>query len=98
MPFQGGRPGPRDQELRAASSGSASPSNAASGSGAAAATAADAGASVPDEARIWLQFTSPTKPALITGSTGRARGTGNGDEPAPDYRYLVVPLRALASA
>ena len=47
---------------------------------------------VPDEARIRLQFTSPTKPALITGSTGK------GDEPAPDYRYLVVPLRALAGA
>ena len=47
---------------------------------------------VPDEARIRLQFTSPTKPALITGSAG------NGDEPAPDYRYLVVPLRALAGA
>ena len=46
----------------------------------------------PDEARIRLQFTSPTKPALITGS---ARP---GDESAPDYRYLVVPLRALASA
>jgi len=49
-------------------------------------------APVPDEARIRLQFTSPTKPALITGSTG------NGDEAAPDYRYLVVPLRALAGA
>jgi len=47
---------------------------------------------VPDEARIRLQFTSPTKPALITGSTG------NADEPTPDYRYLVVPLRALAGA
>ena len=47
---------------------------------------------VPDEARIRLQFTSPTKPALITGSTG------DGDERAPDYRYLVVPLRALAGA
>ena len=47
---------------------------------------------IPDEARIRLQFTSPTKPALITGSTG------SGDESAPDYRYLVVPLRALASA
>src|SRR5215472_440603 len=46
----------------------------------------------PDEARIRLQFTSPTKPALITGSTG------NGDEPTPEYRYLVVPLRALAGA
>ena len=48
--------------------------------------------SIPDEARIRLQFTSPTKPALITGSAGP------GDESAPDYRYLVVPLRALASA
>ena len=47
---------------------------------------------VPDEARIRLQFTSPTKPALITGSAG------DGDGSAPDYRYLVVPLRALASA
>jgi DNA polymerase III subunit beta len=44
------------------------------------------------QGRIRLQFTSPTKPALITGSP-RADG-----ESAPDYRYLVVPLRALASA
>jgi DNA polymerase-3 subunit beta len=43
----------------------------------------------PEEARIRLQFTSPTKPALITG---RAR---TGDDSEPDYRYLVVPLRAL---
>ncbi len=49
-------------------------------------------APIPDEARIRLQFTSPTKPALITGSAG------TGDESAPDYRYLVVPLRTLASA
>jgi DNA polymerase-3 subunit beta len=50
--------------------------------------------SVPagDEARIRLQFTSPTKPALITG-TAKAS-----DDSAPDYRYLVVPLRALADA
>jgi DNA polymerase-3 subunit beta len=46
----------------------------------------------PAEGRIRLQFTSPTKPALITGAP-------RGDDPAaPDYRYLVVPLRALASA
>jgi DNA polymerase-3 subunit beta len=44
----------------------------------------------PDEARIRLQFTGPTKPALITGGP-RADG-----ESAPDYRYLVVPLRSLA--
>ena len=53
---------------------------------------AEKAAPVPDEARIRLQFTSPSKPALITGSTG------NGDESAPDYRYLVVPLRALNGA
>ena len=45
----------------------------------------------PAEGRIHLQFTSPTKPALITGAPGAAANT------APDYRYLVVPLRALAS-
>jgi DNA polymerase-3 subunit beta len=50
------------------------------------------GAAAPEEARIRLQFTSPTKPALITGS---ARPD---DDSVPDYRYLVVPLRALASA
>jgi DNA polymerase-3 subunit beta len=49
------------------------------------------GNSPPEEGRIRLQFTSPTKPALITGSPKP------GDESAPDYRYLVVPLRALAS-
>jgi DNA polymerase-3 subunit beta len=54
--------------------------------------AQDADAAAPEQARICLQFTSPTKPALITGSAG------DGDESAPDYRYLVVPLRALASA
>ena len=48
------------------------------------------GASPPAEGRIRLQFTSPTKPALITGSPRP------GDESAPDYRYLVVPLRALS--
>jgi DNA polymerase III subunit beta len=53
---------------------------------------AEKAASIPDEARIRLEFTSPTKPALITGSSGP------GDESVPDYRYLVVPLRALASA
>jgi DNA polymerase III subunit beta len=52
----------------------------------------------PAEGRIRLQFTSPTKPALITGSPGM-KGAGEvGGESAPDYRYLVVPLRALASA
>ena len=51
----------------------------------------DTAAPAPD-GRIRLQFTGPTKPALITGSPKA------GDESAPDYRYLVVPLRALADA
>ena len=55
-------------------------------------------APTPAEGRIRLQFTSPTKPALITGSP-QVKGAGEvGGEPAPDYRYLVVPLRALTTA
>ncbi len=54
----------------------------------------DQAAPAPAEGRIRLQFTSPTKPALITGTSGSA--ADGRDE--PDYRYLVVPLRALASA
>lgn len=42
-----------------------------------------------DAARVRLQFTSPAKPALITGHAGP------GDEGAPEFRYLLVPLRAL---
>ena len=53
---------------------------------------AEKAAPVPDEARIRLQFTSPTKPAVITGGARAA------DEPVPDFRYLVVPLRSLTSA
>jgi DNA polymerase-3 subunit beta len=48
------------------------------------------GTAAAKEGRIRLQFTSPTKPALITGSVQAD------DKAAPDYRYLVVPLRALA--
>jgi DNA polymerase-3 subunit beta len=51
-----------------------------------------------DQARISLQFTSPTKPAVITGGSGGTGGAQLADEPAPDFRYLVVPLRSLTSA
>jgi DNA polymerase-3 subunit beta len=51
-------------------------------------------APAPAEGRIRLQFTSPTKPALITGTPGAEQD----GKPEPDYRYLVVPLRALTSA
>ena len=45
-----------------------------------------------EEGCIRLEFTSPTKPALITASPRP------GEESVPDYRYLVVPLRALTDA
>jgi DNA polymerase-3 subunit beta len=45
-----------------------------------------------EDARVLLQFTSPTKPAVITGTRRDRVGE------APDFRYLVVPLRALTSA
>jgi DNA polymerase III beta subunit len=50
------------------------------------------GAAPKDEGCVRLEFTSPTKPALITASPRP------GEESVPDYRYLVVPLRALADA
>jgi DNA polymerase-3 subunit beta len=42
--------------------------------------------SVPDGTRVTLQFTSPSKPAVITTRQADS-GTGN------DFRYLVVPQR-----
>lgn len=58
-----------------------------------AATAAAAGAGaahgearVPDSTRVRLQFTGPSKPAVITQQSGP--GAGN------EFRYLVVPQRA----
>jgi DNA polymerase-3 subunit beta len=42
--------------------------------------------------RIRLQFSGPTKPAVITGTKRGKAGR------APDFRYLVVPQRVLASA
>jgi DNA polymerase-3 subunit beta len=58
--------------------------------------AQDGGTAV--EARIRLQFTSATRPALITGLRADAGPDGERDGSTPDYRYLVVPLRALVSA
>ena len=43
------------------------------------------GAIDSDTARI--SFTSPTKPAVITGKTERE----------PDYRYVLMPIRSGAS-
>jgi DNA polymerase III subunit beta len=45
-----------------------------------------------EEARIRLQFSGPTKPAVITGSMGKQTAA------TPDFRYLVVPQRVLTTA
>jgi DNA polymerase III sliding clamp (beta) subunit (PCNA family) len=48
-----------------------------------------------DPGLVSIEFTSPAKPALIT----RVPAAGGADGPpgqAPDFRYLVVPLRAVA--
>jgi hypothetical protein len=56
-------------------------------------TAAAASDAAQDaDALIRLQFSGPTKPAVITG-TKRDSATS-----APDFRYLVVPQRALTGA
>jgi DNA polymerase III subunit beta len=56
---------------------------------------ADGHAEVADPGLVSIEFTSPAKPALIT----RVPAAGGADGPpdqAPDFRYLVVPLRAVA--
>ena len=70
------------------SAGEGAPAVAGAGSG-------DSGPLGPEPAAagqagtfIRLEFTSPTRPAVITG---RHPGAGR-----PDFRYLVVPLRAAA--
>jgi DNA polymerase III subunit beta len=60
--------------------------------------AQDSDGASPAEGRIRLQFTSPTKPALITGIPRPAGDSAAPQPETPDYRYLVVPLRVLASA
>jgi DNA polymerase-3 subunit beta len=55
----------------------------------------------PDRASavIRLEFSSATKPAVITGVRGRSArpdSAGTEEPAAPDFRYLVVPLRAPA--
>jgi hypothetical protein len=62
-----------------------------------------AAASPAGPGRIRLEFTSPVKPAVITGlpatadaadDAGGEGSAGGADEAAaPDFRYLVVPLR-----
>jgi DNA polymerase-3 subunit beta len=54
----------------------------------AALTAATSAAATSGEARIRVQFSGPSKPAVISGMCQNAATL-------PDFRYLVVPQRAL---
>jgi DNA polymerase III sliding clamp (beta) subunit (PCNA family) len=59
-------------------------------------TAADHAAA--DLGLVSIEFTSPAKPALITRvPAGRGDdGPDQAPDAVPDFRYLVVPLRAMA--
>jgi DNA polymerase-3 subunit beta len=48
-----------------------------------------------DPGLVSIEFTSPAKPALITRVPAPGGGDGTPGQP-PDFRYLVVPLRAMA--
>jgi DNA polymerase-3 subunit beta len=87
-------------EAGAAEAGAAEAGAAEAGAAGAGTTAGEAPGQQPpaDQARIRLQFTSPTKPALITGSPHLRGPAKEAGEPAPDFRYLVVPLRTLTDA
>lgn len=52
----------------------------------------------PAPGRIRLQFTSPAKPALITWAGQQESADPGRSDEVPDFRYLVVPLRAPARA
>jgi DNA polymerase III sliding clamp (beta) subunit (PCNA family) len=73
------------------------PADSAAGAGDDAGGAAADHAEAADPGLVSIEFTSPAKPALITrvpaagddGPPGQAPGA------VPDFRYLVVPLRAV---
>jgi hypothetical protein len=48
-----------------------------------------------DPGLVSIEFTSPAKPALITRVPAPGGDDGTPGQP-PDFRYLVVPLRAVA--
>ncbi len=52
-------------------------------------------ADAADPGLVSIEFTSPAKPALITRVPAPGRDDGPPGQP-PDFRYLVVPLRAVA--
>jgi DNA polymerase III sliding clamp (beta) subunit (PCNA family) len=51
-----------------------------------------------DPGLLRIEFTSPAKPALITRVPAHGQGDPDPDRDQPEFRYLVVPLRATAHA
>jgi len=55
------------------------------------------GGKPPEPGLVRIEFTSPAKPALITRVTAaEGAAAAAGTAPVPEFRYLVVPLRAVA--
>ena len=60
--------------------------------------APEEGGKPPEPGLVRIEFTSPAKPALITRVTAAEGGAGTeaGTAAVPEFRYLVVPLRAVS--
>jgi DNA polymerase-3 subunit beta len=74
-------------------------SRSAEGSGSAGSTsgAPAPGGKPPEPGLVRIEFTSPAKPALITRvAAAESAAAAAGSAPVPEFRYLVVPLRAVA--
>ncbi len=56
------------------------------------------GGKPPEPGLVRIEFTSPAKPALITRVAAAEGGAGTdaGSAAVPEFRYLVVPLRAVS--
>jgi DNA polymerase-3 subunit beta len=92
-PEQAGEPADKDTAGTDGGTGTGSAGTGSTGTG-----STGTGSTGPEEpGRLRLEFTSPAKPALITWA-GAGQAGEDGDEAdrerVPDFRYLVVPLRA----
>ncbi len=97
-PGRPGQHGARDDGARQAGPPEDGGSPEGGGSAESAAGEPAAGGKPPEPGLVRIEFTSPAKPALITRVTvaGGGAGTEAGTARGPEFRYLVVPLRAVS--
>jgi DNA polymerase III subunit beta len=92
---------PGQPQAHAGHAGDAAAGQSAAGSGESAAGSGDepGRAGPADPGLLRIEFTSPAKPALITRvSAAQGQDHPDADREQPEFRYLVVPLRAAARA